>query len=404
MAGLAFGRRSDGNEDRLRYVALIPLRGGSKSIPGKNVRPIAGRPLCLWAIEAAARSARIDAVFVATDSTAIREVVEEAGLPRVQVIGRSAETATDTASTESVMLEFARSFEFDRVVLIQATSPLLQASELDAGIEHYETSGADSLLSVVRQKRFLWAPEGGLSTSLNYDPLKRPRRQDFSGYQVENGAFYVCGREGLLRTGSRLHGSIAAYEMPEETFHELDEPVDFVIIEKFLEERVRRSVPLAERAARIRLVLSDVDGVLTDSGMYYGEHGDELKKFNTRDGKAFELLRRAGLEVGIVTAEQTKLVERRASKLRLDHLIQGSTDKVASVAGLLEKLGISWNEVAFVGDDLGDVEVLGKVGLAVCPRDAVREASSRAHLQTQARGGEGVLREFAELLLELRNA
>ncbi len=387
----------------MNYVALIPLRGGSKSIPDKNVRRIAGKALCLWTIEAASKAASIDAVFVATDSEKIRAVVEAAGLPKVSVIGRSAETATDTASTESVMLEFAEQRDFENLILIQATSPLLESKDLEGGISLFESSKADSLLSVVPQKRFIWNPsEGGLSLPQNYDPTKRPRRQDFSAYQVENGAFYISGREGLMRTKSRLFGNIAAFEMGEETFHELDEPVDFVIIEKFLESRANSDALLAARAKRVKLFLSDVDGVLTDSGMYYSEAGDELKKFNTRDGKGFELLRNAGLEVGIITAEKTALVERRAAKLKLNHLIQGATDKVESLRALLATTGYTPDEVAFVGDDLGDIGIFGTVGFAACPSDAVAEARSVVHYQASAVGGGGVIREVAELVLRLR--
>jgi N-acylneuraminate cytidylyltransferase len=190
--------------------------------------------------------------------------------------------------------------------------------------------------------------------------------------------------------------------MGEETFHELDEPVDFVIIEKFLESRAKSDALLAARAKRVKLFLSDVDGVLTDSGMYYSEAGDELKKFNTRDGKGFELLRNAGLEVGIITAEKTALVERRAAKLKLNHLIQGAPDKVESLRALLATTGYTPDEVAFVGDDLGDIGIFGTVGFAACPSDAVDEARSVVHYQASAVGGGGVIREVAELVLRLR--
>lgn len=387
----------------MKYVAFIPLRGGSKSIPKKNIRPIAGKPLCLWAIEEAARAERIDHVYVATDSTEIRAVVEERRIPNVTVVDRGAETATDTASTESAMLEFSDKHAFEYVVLIQATSPLITSHDLDTAIAEFEAAGADSLLSAVPQKRFLWDRDAaGLATPRNYDPVKRPRRQDFSAYHVENGAFYVSGKAGLVRTGSRLFGKIALYEMGEDTYLEIDEPSDWIAIEQALSARRRSEGELAARARRIRVVLSDVDGVLTDSGMYYTNDGGELKKFNTRDGKGFELLRDAGIQTGIITAENTHVVERRAAKLKLDHLIQGSSDKLASLRTILDRTNFSLDEVAYIGDDLGDVEILGAVGLSACPKDAVHEARSSVHYVCEKNGGEGAVREFAELLLSLR--
>lgn len=385
----------------MKYVAFVPVRGGSKSIPGKNIRPIAGKPLCHWVIEAALACKGIERVFVATDSEDIRRSVETIGHPRLEVVGRSAETATDTASTESALVEFAAPREFESVVLIQATSPLLQAKDLDEAIETFERSGADSLVTVVEQRRFIWSLEpGGIATPQNYVPEARPRRQDFAPYHVENGAFYISRRDGLLRTKSRLFGKMVAHVMPEETFHELDEPVDWKIIEGFLLERARATTTLAERAKKIRLVLTDVDGVLTDAGMYYSERGDELKKFNTRDGKGFELLRSAGLGVGLVTSERTDLVARRAAKLKLRIVRQGAVDKLPVFEEILKETGLRADEVAYMGDDLADLPLLERVGLAGCPADAIAPARRVAHFVSTKPGGGGCFREFAELILE----
>ncbi len=389
----------------MSYVAFIPLRGGSKGIPGKNIKPIAGKPLCRWTIEAAVGATRVERVYVATDSQEIANVVRSFGFDKVEVVGRGAATATDTASTESAMLEFAEQRDFGHMVLIQATSPLLTSRDLDVAIEKFERERADSLVTVVEQKRFTWTlGDGGVAVPTNYDPLRRPRRQDFSPYYVENGAFYISERTGLLRHQCRLFGRMSAHVMAEETFHEIDEPVDWKIIEAFLLERSRLSEgrSFAERARRIKLVLTDVDGVLTDSGMYYSENGDELKKFNTRDGKAFELLRNVGIRGGIVTSEDTKLVERRAKKLRLDFLIQGAKEKMPALERVMAETGLSAEEIAFVGDDLADVPVLAKVGLSACPADAVGEAKAVASYVCTARGGEGCVRELVERILAVR--
>jgi len=385
----------------MKVVAFIPLRGGSKGIPGKNIRPLAGKPLCQWTIEAASACGAIDRVFVSTDSAVIRETVEGMGLPKVEVVDRSPSTATDTATTESAMIEFSESRSFDEIVLIQATSPLLTAHDLDEGIAEYRRVGADSLLSVVPQKRFIWKVEPGKPAApLNYDPLCRPRRQDFQPYHVENGAFYITRRSGLLAHGCRLFGKMAAHVMPEETFIELDEPADWLAVETMLKERGSVSSDLIAKARRIKLIVSDVDGVLTDSGMYYSETGDELKKFNTRDGKGFELLRNEGIKTAIITSEDTRIVERRAAKLKIDYLYQGARDKVPAFRDLLAKAGVTADEVAYVGDDLADVPILEQAGLAVCPDDAVDAALEFADMRTKARGGGGVVREVAELILK----
>ena len=186
-------------------VAFIPVRGGSKSIPLKNIKPMCGKPLVYWTVAAACGCAKIDKVYVATDSEKIRETLlevkqqeENEAFQKLEVIGRSAESASDTASTEFAMLEFANEHAFDHIVLIQATSPLLTAEDLDRGFALYEEEDTDSVLSVVRQKRFNWnVAEDGTAQALNYDYFHRPRRQEFDGYCVENGAFYITSKERL---------------------------------------------------------------------------------------------------------------------------------------------------------------------------------------------------------------
>jgi len=222
----------------MKTVALIPLRGGSKSIPSKNIKEIAGKPLAFWTIEAALDCSLIDKVYVSTDSTEIKKEVSRIKNDKLEIIGRSEETATDTASTESVMLEFANNHHFDNIILIQATSPLTRSEDLEKGIAKYFDNNYDSLLSAVRQKRFIWKEEGGEAMYSNYNPANRPRRQEFSGFLVENGAFYITSRDRLLESGCRLSGKMGVIEMPEETYFELDEDSDWTIVEGLLKRRL----------------------------------------------------------------------------------------------------------------------------------------------------------------------
>jgi len=384
-------------------VAFIPVRGGSKSIPGKNIKPLAGKPLIYWTAKAASDCPEIDVVYVCTDDSRIRQVVEALGLPKVQVVGRSPETATDTASTESALLEFAQSVPCERIVLIQATSPLLEAKDLSQAIAKFETSNCDSLLSTVNQKRFIWSTNAdGFAVPLNYAPSHRPRRQDFNGYEVENGAFYIMTRAGLLASSCRLHGKMANYSMAPDTFVELDEPGDWKLVEGLLRFRYVDERDWVRRLSRIKAVITDVDGVLTDAGMYYTETGDELKKFNTRDGKGFELLRNAGMKVGIITSEDTKIVERRARKLKCDFLYQGAKEKGPALTDILAISNLSEDEIAYIGDDLADVPILKKVGFSAAPADATKECLETVDYVCLKGGGEGCFRELAELILNSR--
>lgn len=216
-------------------VALIPLRAGSKSIPKKNIKLLAGRPLSAWTLEAAARCASINTVYVSTDSEEIADLVQGLKLG-VQIIMRPEEFATDEASTESVMLHFMSRVDFDLVVTVQATSPLLTFRELDQALFQFKDQQLDSMLSAVRSKRFFWHDN---AMPFNYDPLHRPRRQDFRGTLMENGAFYITRRDILERHQCRLGGKVGIYEMEEFAAIELDEPEDWVRVERLLLARDR---------------------------------------------------------------------------------------------------------------------------------------------------------------------
>lgn len=210
--------------------ALVPLRAGSKGIPKKNIKKIAGKPLCAWVLEAAAKSSLIDMTYVSTDSREIADIVENIGIG-IKIIDRPEAYATDEASTEAVMLHFMQHINFDALVTIQATSPLLTSHDLDSAISLFKETNYSSMLSAVRCKRFFWADD---ATPINYKPSNRPRRQDFSGTLMENGAFYITTRDCLEDNQCRLGGQIGIYEMRDSMATELDEPEDWQRVEQLL--------------------------------------------------------------------------------------------------------------------------------------------------------------------------
>ncbi len=157
------------------------------------------------------------------------------------------------------------------------------------------------------------------------------------------------------------------------------------------------------KAARIRLLLTDCDGVLTDSGVYYSAEGELLKRFSIRDGMGVERLRKlCGIDTGIVTGENSLIVARRAEKLQMKHLYLGIKDKLGCLREILQKHALMAEEVAFIGDDVNDLEVLQHVGLSACPADALPAVKAVAHYVCEQPGGHGAFREFAEWIISLR--
>lgn len=389
---------------KYKNVALIPLRGGSKSIPLKNIKMINGMPLVYWVLDAACGCRYLDKVFVSTDSDKIRNVVEEYGSDRVEVISRSESTARDNSSTESVMLEFAENYDFENIMLIQATSPLLESKDLDKGFELISNNIYQSVLSVVRQKRFIWEESTGGHHPVNYDYKNRPMRQNFNGFLVENGAFYITSKENLLQSKNRISGSIGAVEMDEESYFEIDEPSDWIIVESLLKQKKGKVESSLEQSFRdIKLLITDCDGVLTDGGMYYSENGDELKKFNTKDGMGVQRLRSIGIDTIIITGEKSELVKRRAKKLGINEVYLGIKDKEPLVSEIATKRKIGLNEIAYLGDDINDLEAIKSVGLGCCVADAMKCVKDVSQYIISAKGGEGALREVAELIISNRN-
>ncbi len=390
-----------------KYTAFIPVRAGSKSIKLKNIRPIAGKPLVWWTVEAACGCEAISEVYISTDGEVIRECVREhlsefSHPEKVKFFDRNPATATDTASTESAMEDFAAKTPLENLILIQATSPLLTADDLTRGIEIYENDGFDSVLSVVEQKRFHWAKtENGGYAPTNYDYKNRPRRQEFDGYFVENGAFYITSGAAFKDSRCRLSGKIGICPMPESTYYEIDEPSDWVIIENLLKTKLAETSSVAPK--KIKLLLTDCDGVLTDGGMYYSEKGDELKKFNTKDGMGLEKLGEAGVKRGIITGEDTHIVTNRSNKMKLDYLYQGVRDKLSVMKEIAEKMGISLDEVAYIGDDINDVDCIKAAGLGMTVADGMQAAKDAADCVLNAKGGEGAVREAAERILKMLN-
>lgn len=381
-------------------IAFIPVRGGSKSIPLKNIKLFCGKPLVCWNIEALENCNTVDEVIVATDSDEIEQVVKAQNYRKTKIYRRSAKNAVDIASTESVMLEYihnAKLPESDIFMLVQATSPMTESNHFAEALQMYFAGEYDSILTCVRNYRFFWNPDG---TSMNYDYKNRPRRQDFNGMLMENGAFYINTVGNIVSSGNRLSGHIGVYEMPEHTAMEIDEPDDWVVLESLMRRHV-----LAKRKSEknsIKLFLCDVDGTLTDGGMYYSESGDEFKKFNTRDGMGIQMLREAGIKVGIITSEETQMVENRAKKLKIDILCQGKRDggKLAATSDICENMGISLDEVAYIGDDINCVALLKAAGIKACPSDAAESVKdiTGIHIMTR-KGGDGCVREFAEVIL-----
>lgn len=381
----------------MKKVAIIPLRAGSKGIPEKNKKKIMGRPLFSWSLGEAIKS-MLDEVYIFTDDNGIIDYVEKEyqWTPKVKVLKRSAKSASDTASTEDAMLEFSSLIkeDYDVMVLIQATSPLVRAEDIDKTIAEVE-GGKDSALTVVHTKRFIWSSKG---KSLNYDYMNRPRRQDFNdGLRIENGAVYATSKRQFLASKNRLGGDVAVVEMPEESLYEIDEVEDWLVVEKLLANRLQKQ---KGALGGLKLLVLDVDGVFTDCKITNNESGEFSKTFSMKDGMGLEILRQSGVEVAVMTSEISDVVKSRMDKLQINELYMGVKDKYSRIDELLKLKGVQRNEIAYIGDDVNDLANIASVGLGACPADAVAEVKANADLVLSKTGGNGAIRELVDFIIK----
>lgn len=207
-------------------IAIVPIRSGSKGIPHKNIKLFNKKPLIWWALNAL-QSSKVDKIIVASDSQKYLDLVKSFNFNKVNLYKRTNKCSTDEASSESVLLEVISEFNLeDDIIFVQATSPLTTSKDFNGGIKLYKNY--DSILSVVKQQRFIWDSKG---VSLNYNYKNRPRRQDWDGYFVENGAFYINSSNNILKHKNRLSGNIGLYKMDEFHYYEIDSIQDWILLE-----------------------------------------------------------------------------------------------------------------------------------------------------------------------------
>ncbi|OBQ55391.1 acylneuraminate cytidylyltransferase [Tamlana sp. s12] len=378
----------------MKKIGFIPLRKNSRGIPNKNKRKMVGRPLFTWVLGEAIFS-NLDEVYVFTDDAWVINFIKKEyhWTSKVKAVLRSDESATDTVSTEFAMLEFCESinYQFDIFCLLQATSPFTTRTDINACLVplNYDY---DSALTVVNTHRFLWNEDG---TPINYDPLNRPRRQDFNGLLVENGAVYTATKAVLQKHNNRLGEYTAIVKMPEDSLLEIDSESDWIAVESLLIERQKRS----KISAKITHVVLDVDGVFTDGTITYTKDGEHTKGFDMRDGMGLEILRQFDIQVMIMTSENSQLVAKRMEKLNIDHVFLGVKDKYTLLHKLVLEHGISMNNVAYVGDDVNDLTNICSVGWSIAPNNATDIVKSHADVVLSKPSGAGAIREACQFIM-----
>lgn len=387
----------------MRRVAVIPARGGSKGVPRKNVRLVAGKPLVAWAIEAAKASTLTDEVIVSTDDDEIASVSERFG---ARVIRRPPVISGDTASSESALLHVLDVLNQtgerpEEVVFLQCTSPLTTGADIDACIEKLEAECADSAFTAKEFFYFVWKrlPDGS-AEGVNHSREFRPRRQDREPQFEENGAVYVMKTDGFLKARHRFFGKTVISLMPESRSLEIDTEFDLKVAEQFLVRPSCETQPARSFPQNLKAVVFDFDGVMTDDCVLTGTSGDEYVRCSREDGQGVSRAKRIGVRQLILSSEENAVVTTRANKLGIEAIRGvGILRKCDVLVAWAKHQGIPLSDVVFMGNDLNDVDCMQSVGFAIAPSSASAAAKAAADFVTTRRGGEGAVREALEFIV-----
>ncbi|XP_048013308.1 N-acylneuraminate cytidylyltransferase A [Megalobrama amblycephala] len=390
------------NLDDSRHIAAVILaRGGSKAIPLKNIKKLAGVPLIGWVIRAALDSEVFDSVWVSTDHDEIERVARAWG---AEVHRRSPEVSKDTSSSLDTIREFSRQNPDVGVICnIQATSPCLHPFHLKEALEFITKQGYDSVFSVVRRHHFRWKEvekQGNIcAEAQNLDPAKRPRRQDWDGELCENGSFYFATK-GLIEKSLLQGGKTRLYEMDPKYSVDIDIDIDWPVAE----QRVMSFGYFGKNKPKVvKLLLCNVSGCLTDWQINISANKEEeMVSINIRDQAGINMLMKEGVEVILIEKNPiSKALADKLSKRMGCQVLLEVNYKLKQVKELMKKKGLEWKEVAYLGNDDQDVKYLNRAGLSAVPLDAPVPLNA-AKYSCNCTAGRGAVREFAEHILRLK--
>ncbi|MGW7411603.1 cytidylyltransferase domain-containing protein [Streptomyces sp. NPDC054863] len=414
-----------------RVLAVIPARGGSKGVPGKNLAEVGGVPLLVRAVRACLAARHVSEVVVSTDDDTIAAVALGAG---AEVVVRPGELAGDSATSEAAVLHALDAQEHDPavVLLVQCTSPFLTGEDVD-GVAGAVLGGADTAVTVAPFHGFVWregessaevvasaggsedgTPRGGRPLAhpsrprgaaplpkaagaggINHDKAIRPRRQDRPQDFLETGAAYAMDVPGFRTHRHRFFGHTALVRTDPARVLEVDDPHDL--------DRARALAPLLDPPSRPTLrdvdaVVMDFDGTQTDDRVLVDADGRETVAVHRGDGLGIAALRDAGVPVLTLSTERNPVVAARARKLRIP-VLHGIDRKDAALKAWCEEQALDPSRVLYVGNDVNDLPCFALAGWPVAVADAHDSVRAAARTVTTTPGGSGAIREIAAWLL-----
>ena len=401
----------------MKAVAVIPARYGSTRLPGKPLLDICGKPLIQRVWEVVSRVHGLDKIIVATDDERIAEVVRGFG-------GKALMTSADCQSGSDRVREVAQTVDADVYVNVQGDEPLLEPSAIEKLLEvfaHDSSVQVATLCSSISQEEAqspnqvkVVRDHAGNALYFSRAPLPFVREANETVDYLGHIGIYAYRREALCSFTSLPASPLEQAEKLEQLrFLQAGIPIRVLEVPRMgvgvdtqedLERvqtivREKRKAEALERLKHVKLVVTDVDGVLTDGGLYYGPDGECLKRFNARDGLGVKLLQKAGIQVAILSGRDCPALRKRIEDLGITEAVLGQLDKRTAMAGIMDRCGVTAKEVVFIGDDIPDMEVFEQCGVSTTVSDAPDYVKYKADIVLYNKGGQGVFRELADKLV-----
>jgi N-acylneuraminate cytidylyltransferase len=383
-----------------RVLVVIPARGGSKGIPYKNIQMVGGYPLVARSVMAAKASPLVTDVFVSTDDDRIASLAQEYG---AGTIDRPSEISGDTASSESAILhaEAMREeagFPSDIIVLLQCTAPFTTTEDITGTIAPIIEGRADSSFAAVKFHHFIWnMDELGNARGVNHSGGPRIRRQDIQDQFLEAGSVYAMRTETLKLEGHRFCGHTMPHEVPPSHVFEIDTPEELRNAQ-FIAPEFDKNMHIFSLPKPVQAVVFDFDGVFTDNKVLVDETGTEAVCCNRSDGMGINLLQEMHIPMIVLSKEQNTVVSTRCRKLNLP-VMQGINNKLEALKKWLKEVNVDRRHTVYIGNEINDMECMEYVGCAIGPLDSHPSLAGVLKIRLSSRGGGGVIREVADLIV-----
>ena len=401
----------------MKAVAVIPARYGSTRLPGKPLLDICGKPLIQRVWDVVARVHGLDEIIVATDDERIAKVVQEFG-------GNAMMTSPDCQSGSDRVREVAQTVDADVYVNVQGDEPLLEPSAIEKLLDVFaqeanvqvatlcspispDDAQSPNQVKVVRD-------HAGNALYFSRAPLPFVREANESADYLGHIGIYAYREEALCSFTSLPTSPLEQAEKLEQLrFLQAGIPIRVLEVPRMgvgvdTQEdlkrvrdviRERRRAEALDRLKHVKLVVTDVDGVLTDGSLYYGPDGECLKRFNARDGLGVRLLQKAGIQVAILSGRDCPALRKRIKDLGITEAVLGRLDKRTALVEIMKRCGVTAEEVVFIGDDVPDMEVFEFCGVSVTVGDAPEFVKERADLVLEKYGGNGAFREVVSYII-----